>query len=111
MADRIGTVFSFPASQSIVKSKIGVSWISVDKACQFLSEIPSWNLNETASKAVEAWENDIFSTIQISDTKNKTRLTMFYSAFYRTALLPSNRTGENPFWDDGVGYVDDICQY
>ena len=33
---------------------------------------------------------------------------MFYSALYRTSLLPSNRTSENPFWDDGVDYVDDI---
>jgi putative alpha-1,2-mannosidase len=110
-ADRVGALFQFPATVSVVKSKIGVSWMSTEKACQFLNEIPSWDLDKTIKKAEEAWEDEILSKIEITGEKNDTLLTMFYSALYRTAILPSNRTGENPFWDDGVGYVDDICKW
>jgi putative alpha-1,2-mannosidase len=93
-----------------LKSKIGVSWISVDRACKFLQEIPTWDLNSTATQAVQVWENDILNKVDVFDKRNSTLLRMFYSALYRMSLLPSNRTGENPYWDDGVGYMDDICE-
>ena len=108
-ADRIGAIFTFPSDASSVMSKTGVSWISADKACQFLQEeIPDWDVASLQSQAESAWIDQVLSKIQINDTRNDTLLTMFYSAMYRTSLLPSNRTGENPYWDDGVGYVDDI---
>ena len=108
-ADRIGAVFTFPSNASTVMSKTGVSWISTDKACQFLEEeIPDWDMQALTSQAETAWVDQVLSKIQVNDTRNDTLLTMFYSALYRTSLLPSNRTGENPYWDDEVGYVDDI---
>ena len=107
--DRVGALFTFSPNTSTIMSRIGGSWRSVDRACQVRSALPSWDVKETAKHAVEAWDNEVLSKIEISDTSNRTLLVMFYSALYRTALLPSNRTGENPFWDDGVGYVDDIC--
>ncbi|KAF2669377.1 alpha-1,2-mannosidase family protein-like protein [Microthyrium microscopicum] len=107
-ADRVGAIFEFPGNASMVKSKVGVSWISEDRACEFLGEIKSWDLNETITKTKEVWEDDVLSKIQVKGEKNTTRLTMFYTALYHTALLPSNRTGESPYWDDGGGYVDDI---
>jgi putative alpha-1,2-mannosidase len=109
-ADRIGSLFTFPSNSSVVKSKVGVSWISTDKACAFIDELGTWNLQDTAQAATKTWEDEILSKIEVYDTRNTTLLTMFYSAMYRSALLPSNRTGENPFWDDGVPYVDDICK-
>lgn len=109
-ADRLGALFTFPNNSNSVKSKMAVSWISVDKACGFLDEIPDWDINSTAQEVVAAWENQVLNKIQIDDMRNQTLLEMFYSALYRTSILPSNRTGENPYWDDGVGYVDDICR-
>ena len=100
-ADRVGALFKFPSGSSTIKSKIGVSWKSYERACEFLQEIPHWDVNKTVAEAKNAWENDVLSKIQVSGETNKTLLTMLYSALYRT--------GENPYWDDGVGYFDDIC--
>ena len=89
-------------------SKTGVSWISTDKACQFLDEISGFDLNATVDTAKSTWNSDVLSKIQVADTSNSTRLEMFYSALYRTHLLPSNRTGERPYWESDEPYFDDF---
>ncbi|XXH03797.1 hypothetical protein Hte_010203 [Hypoxylon texense] len=106
-ADRIGALFEFPSNVTTVKSKVGLSWVSTDKACQFLDEIPHWNIEEVRDAAKETWNADVLSTIDITTT-NETQLEMFYTAMYHSHLLPSNRTGENPYWDSGEPYYDDF---
>ncbi|EZF32100.1 hypothetical protein H109_07623 [Trichophyton interdigitale MR816] len=105
-ADRIGAVFEFPSDTRILKSRIGVSFISTEKACQFIDEIRSWNINDTVNDAKGQWNSEVLSTVTTSDT-NTTRRTMLYSALYRSHLLPSNRTGENPYWESAEPYYDD----
>jgi putative alpha-1,2-mannosidase len=85
-----------------------VSWISADKACQFLDEIPNFDLNATANAAKATWNSGVLSKIQVADRSNSTRLEMFYSALYRAHLLPSNRTGERPHWESDEPYFDDF---
>ena len=106
-ADRIGALFQFPNNASTIKSKVGVSWISTDKACSFLEEIPSWDLNVTIDAAKSVWNTEL-EKIVLSGANNVTRLEMFYSALYRAHLLPSNRTGENPHWKPTGEYYDDF---
>ncbi|OPB45613.1 GH92 alpha-1,2-mannosidase [Trichoderma guizhouense] len=106
--DRVGALFSFPGKTTVVKSKIGVSFISVEKACAFQSEIPSWTLNQTVESTKKLWNDDVFSKISVKEsTKNDTRLTLFYSALYRMHQMPSDRTGENPGWVSSEPYYDD----
>ncbi|OTA98745.1 glycoside hydrolase family 92 protein [Hypoxylon sp. CI-4A] len=106
-ADRIGALFEFPSNVTTVKSKVGISWISADKACQFLDEIPHWDLGTVRDTAKNRWNSDIFSKIDIATT-NETQLGMFYTAMYHVHLLPSNRTGENPYWESDEPYFDDF---
>ena len=106
-ANRIGALFQFPSNASTVKSKVGVSWISTDKACTFLDEIPTWDLNATIDATKSAWNQEL-NKIVLAGASNATRLEMFYSALYRTNLLPSNRTGENPYWQPTGEYYDDL---
>ncbi|KAJ4856867.1 glycosyl hydrolase family 92 domain-containing protein [Trichoderma breve] len=95
----VGALFSFPHKKTVVKSKVGVSFISVEKACAFQSEIPSWTLNQTVQSTKKLWNDEVFSKISVKEsTKNDTRLTLFYSALYRMHQMPSDRTGENPDW-------------
>lgn len=65
--DRVGAVFTWTnSSASTVRSRVGISFISVSKACAFKdAEIPSWNINDTVSAAVQEWNRDVFSKIQI----------------------------------------------
>ncbi|KAI2639052.1 glycoside hydrolase family 92 protein [Hypomontagnella submonticulosa] len=106
-ADRIGALFEFPPNTTTVRSKVGISWVSADKACQFLSEIPHWDLEAVRDAAKEQWNSEVLSKIDVATT-NDTQLEMFYTAMYHSHLLPSNRTGENPYWDSGEPYYDDF---
>jgi putative alpha-1,2-mannosidase len=107
-ADRIGALFEFPSSASTIVSKVGISWISVDKACQFIAdEISHWDLNTTVSQAQEIWNTEVLSKIEVK-SKNVTQLEMFYTALYHGHLLPSDRTGENPYWESSEPYYDDF---
>ncbi|TKA61306.1 hypothetical protein B0A49_09728 [Cryomyces minteri] len=107
-ADRTGALFRFPANASTVRSKVGVSWISYDKACQFVNEIQDFDLNATVAATKNAWSTEVFSKTTTMDTSNATRLEMMYSALYRMHLLPSDRTGENPNWRTEGPYYDDF---
>lgn len=106
-ADRIGALFEFPANSSAVMSKVGVSWISADKACQFMDEIPHWDLNTTVQAAKDRWNQEVLSKIDVQTT-NETQLEMFYTGLYHSYLMPSDRTGESPNWVSSEPYYDDF---
>jgi putative alpha-1,2-mannosidase len=114
MNDRVGAVFSWPntSAPAQIKSKIGISFISTDKACQFkVNEIPSWDLGATTSAAVKQWNNEVFSKIQVpteGSFVNETNLVLLYSSLYFMHRTPAERTGENPFSDSGEPYWDDF---
>ena len=112
LGDRVGALFSWNTSTPVtLKSRVGVSFISADKACAFRdSEIPSWNLNDTVQSAQDEWNRDVFSKIQTpTDTSaNQTLLTMLYSSLYFSHLIPSDRTDENPLWTSDEPYWDDF---
>lgn len=110
--NRIGAVFSWNSSAaSQVKSRVGISFISAEKACTFKDdEIPSWDLDDTVVAAVAEWNADVFSKIQVpaDETANATNLRLLYSSLYFMHLMPSDRTGENPLWESGEPYWDDF---
>ena len=74
----------------------------------FLDEIPEYDMNATMTVAKKAWNTEVLNKIQISGSDNHTRLEMLYSALYRSHLLPSNRTGEQPNWTPTGDTVDDL---
>ncbi|KAL1597876.1 hypothetical protein SLS60_008363 [Paraconiothyrium brasiliense] len=107
-ADRIGALFSFPPNSSVLASKVGISWVSEDKACQFLEEeIPHWDLEKVQQAAKDRWNIEVLSKIDVQ-TNNKTQSEMFYTAMYHSHLMPSDRTGENPYWESEEPYYDDF---
>jgi putative alpha-1,2-mannosidase len=97
--ERVGAVFSFGSNVTTLKSKVGISWISHNKACQFVAdEIPEWDLNTVVVAAKKLWNDNVFSTITTTDLSNLTRLKMFYTALYHTSLMPTDLTGDNAHW-------------
>ena len=114
--DRVGALFSWSNSSASasVRSRIGISFISVDKACAFKeSEVPSWALQDTVDAAVEEWNGDVFSRIQVNtgEGANQTDLILLYSSLYFMHLMPSNRTGENPKWQSAEPSWDDFYTF
>ncbi|KAI0407913.1 glycoside hydrolase family 92 protein [Xylaria palmicola] len=112
LSDRVGAVFSWGATAPPqIKSRIGISMISAEKACKFIKEeIPSWDLNKTVSAAVDEWNRDVFSRIQVptDESANRTNLVLLYSSLYMMHLMPSDRTGENPLWESDEPSWDDF---
>ncbi|TAQ84344.1 hypothetical protein B7494_g7330 [Chlorociboria aeruginascens] len=108
-ARRIGAVFTFPASTSVLKSRIGVSFRSAAAACEYKAlEQPTWDLNTTIAAAKTAWNTEILSGVTTTDTSNLTRLEMLYSSLYKMHLMPSDRTGDNPNWETSEPSYDDF---
>ncbi|KAL8637545.1 MAG: hypothetical protein Q9228_005193 [Teloschistes exilis] len=103
----VGATFSF--ADRNVTSRVGVSWISIPKACQFVDdEIPTGStIDDLAAAAKDNWNAQIFSNIK-AETKDSEKLGLFYSSLYGMNLMPSNRTGENPLWESSEPYYDDI---
>lgn len=86
--------------KSTVNVKIGISFVSTDKARQ---NIVSCGFDDQLSHLRSTW-NVLLSKIKINASELQSR--MFYTALYHTMLMPVDRSGENPNWT-AVPYYDD----
>lgn len=77
----VGGLFTF--SDSVVSSRVGVSWISNEKACQNLNdEIPKdTEFSTVVSNTKDAWNSQVLSTITTT-TQNATNLKLLYTSLY-----------------------------
>ncbi|KAF2679776.1 glycoside hydrolase family 92 protein [Lentithecium fluviatile CBS 122367] len=111
-SDRVGAIFSWNGADGTaeIKSRVGISFMSIDKACAYKNEELSWSIEETAQAARAEWNRDVFSKIRVdtSEKANKTRLALLYSSLYFMHLIPSERVGENPLWESDEPYWDDF---
>lgn len=107
---RQGGVFTFDTEK--VVSRVGISFISTDKACSNVaSEIPKGiPLQSLVKQAQNNWNQQLFRKVTTTET-NTTVLTQLYSYLYGMNLLPSNRTGENPLWESTEPYYDDFFTF
>ncbi|CEL07447.1 Putative Glycosyl hydrolase, family 92 protein [Aspergillus calidoustus] len=108
MNDRVGAVFSWkPDTEARIISKVGISFISVEKARAFIrSEIPSWTLSDTVESAVKEWNEDVFSKIQVAldDTANLT------NGIYSDALLAFTTSSSPPTTNGRSGNWNGLVQ-
>jgi putative alpha-1,2-mannosidase len=103
----VGGFFTF--SEATVSSRVGISWISNDQACQNLdNEIPAGTAFSTIVENTKAaWSSQVLSKITTTTT-NITNLELLYTSLYFMNLLPTNQTGENPGWTSSEPYYSDI---
>ncbi|RIB24550.1 glycosyl hydrolase family 92 protein [Gigaspora rosea] len=96
--DKVGAILTFDTIKNpVIISGVGISFISADQACNNSeNEIPDWDFDLVKQKAVDAWDNELRKIRVESNDKNLTKI--FYSGLYRTMIIPSDRTGENPAW-------------
>ncbi len=98
--------FDKPPTNSIL-ARVGVSFISIDKACQNAEdEIPDFEFEKTERAAQNIWR-DKLSAVDVDATGVSEELqTVFWSGLYRTLLSPQNYTGENQLWNSTEPYFD-----
>lgn len=91
--------FQPPDNDQIVV-RVGLSYISVNKACQNAeAEIGAFDFEGTRSAAEDAWRTKL-STVSIDGTGvNSTFLKTVWSGLYRSMISPQDMTGENPLWE------------
>lgn len=91
-----------------LEMKVGISFISVSKAKSNIStEVPHWQFEQTRAASQALWEN-LLSRIQVDKDASGEQKKMFYTALYHTMLMPVDRTGENPLWENNGPYYDDF---
>lgn len=107
-ASRLGVVYTF--DDSTVTSRVGVSFISTEQACQNVNvQIPAETALETLmDHTKEAWKNEVLSKVTTMDTSNLSHMQLLYTSLYHMSIIPTNKTGENPLWVSSEPYYDDI---
>lgn len=103
---RLGAVFTF--ENRTVTSRVGVSFISEDQACNNVnSQIrEGTSLATLTANTRDAWNREILSKVTTTET-DTTSLQLLYTSLYHMNLLPTNKTGENPVWSSPEPYYDD----
>ncbi|KAJ4389030.1 hypothetical protein N0V93_006492 [Gnomoniopsis smithogilvyi] len=119
----IGSLFSWSRASSItgnstaiIEARVGVSHIGVEKACAYIEdEIPATRtFDDIVEQARQEWETKILSAVEVvndnsTTSQNVTLKRMLYTALYQTSLMPTDKTGENPYWTSNASfpYYDD----
>ncbi|EAW12917.1 alpha-1,2-mannosidase family protein [Aspergillus clavatus NRRL 1] len=107
---RVGGLFTF--QERVVTSRVGISWISTDRACQNVQdEIPhGTKFASVVEETKEEWNSVVLSKITTSNTTQK-NLELLYTSLYFMHLIPTNQTGENPSWSSSEPYYQDIFTF
>ncbi|HEY1767214.1 MAG TPA: GH92 family glycosyl hydrolase [Terracidiphilus sp.] len=106
-ASNAGGWLSFgPGTSRTVLMKIGISFVSIERARKnLLAEIPGFDFEAVHSSTLAAW-NAALGRIELKgETPEQAQL--LYTALYHAMLMPSDRTGENPLWTSTEPYYDD----
>lgn len=88
-----------------VNVKIGVSYLSTNKARKNLEEMEALDFDGARAKCVAAW-NDILGKVRVKGSEEQKKI--FYTALYHSYLQPVDKTGENSKWASSVPYYDDF---
>jgi putative alpha-1,2-mannosidase len=107
---RVGGLFTFEESEII--SRVGISWISTEQACDNVDrEIPKGtDFTSVVDDTVSEWNEKVFSKIKTTST-NSDSLNLLYSSLYHMHLIPTNQTDENPGWKSREPYYQDIFTF
>ena len=105
--EKTGSLLRFGEGDSVVQLKIGISFLSSQRAKHNAhTYIPHWSFEKVHNDLLVQWEK-LFKAIEIAPDTPEAQKRMFYTALYHTMIMPVDRTGENPLWNDPEPYYDD----
>ena len=104
----IGAILDFKTrSQQQVHVRVGISFVSIDRArANLREEMPAYDLDLARRNVVAQWNRQLNAIHLTGATPKQQR--MIYTAMYHTMLMPVDRTGENPLWQSNEPYYDDF---
>ena len=106
---KTGALLGFNPRIQTLNVRVGISFISEKRARENLErETGGKSFEELLSANRLEWEGYL-NKINLGETTPDPIKRMFYTGLYHTMLMPSDRTGENPKWNDpGVACYDDF---
>lgn len=82
-----------------IKVKIAISFVSAEKATEFLKEqIPAFDYDKVKENAKREW-NKTLGAIEF-ESDDKALMRRFYTAMYHMNVQPRNRVNDHGKWDD-----------
>jgi putative alpha-1,2-mannosidase len=103
--------FRRPANGKIT-ARLGVSFVSADKACQNAEkELPSYDVASAKAAAETAWRQKLRPIAVEADGVSRDMQVAFWSGVYRTMISPQDYTGENPIWQSDEPYYGSYYWY
>ena len=99
--EHFGSYVKFDTSDNQeVNVKIAISFVSAEKAKEFLDkEIPDFHFNTVKDYAEEKW-NEVLGKVELGSQVDETTKRKFYTALYHTNIQPRDRTEDHGTWDD-----------
>ncbi len=104
---KTGVNVTFGGQGQQVQLKVGISFISALKARENAhNTLADWSFDHTRQATLDEWEA-LLGKIRIAPDTPEAYKRMFYTGLYHTLLMPVDRTGECPLWNDAAPYYDD----
>lgn len=90
-----------------IYARVGMSWLSIERACQNAErEIKDWDFERLVKNAEKAWTKKLAPIKLDSTGVEEQHLRNFWSGVYRAFISPQDYTGENPLWNSTEPYYD-----
>lgn len=107
--NRTGVNLLFPKNTESIRVKVGISFVSALKAKQNAEkQINGFDFDGTYNQLIDKWSTILDRVELAADTPDAYKR-MFYTGLYHTMIMPVDRTGENPGWNDiDTPYYDDF---
>ena len=105
--NQLGAFFTFDSTHAVVvEMRLAVSFVSVAQAKQTLAAEKSASFDEVRQQARKQWA-DVLAKIDVEGGTEKQR-SIFYSALYRSHVMPHDLTGENVWWKSDAPHYEDF---
>lgn len=94
-------------TDNLLQARVGVSFLSTEKACQNAErEIPDFDFDNTLAAAEDIWKEQLSGVSIKPGGVNESLQRTFFSGVYRTMISPQNYTGDNPLFSETEIYYD-----
>ncbi|KAJ7633678.1 alpha-1,2-mannosidase, putative subfamily [Mycena polygramma] len=104
-----GVLMGFAQAEGhVLPVRMGISWISAERACAFAEEeVPDMFAFDAVRAAARTKWNKVLGTVEVDATGvSADTQELFWTSLYRTYIAPTNITGDNPLWDSSEPYWD-----
>ncbi|PGH23601.1 hypothetical protein AJ80_02382 [Polytolypa hystricis UAMH7299] len=99
--------FNTPEKDNQILVRVGLSFISVEKACANAeNENPDFDFEATVATAEAEWKKKLDVVSIKTGGVDRDFEVMFWSGIYRTMISPQDYTDENPLWESDEPYYD-----